>query len=139
MEKQAHWPLCPLSLPEGKGIWAGGGEGLGQGALRKGLEPLFYSPEQVTTLQSLSPELRGQLQALLLQRPQRLSQPNGSRPCWGERALPGPRTKTSAVGGSWISPAPSWTRSGLASAQTSTQDSWARGSRGEERREKNWG
>nr|XP_036872374.1 anion exchange protein 4 isoform X3 [Manis javanica] len=39
--------------------------------------------EQVTTLQSLSPELRGQLQALLLQRPQRLSQPNGSRPCWG--------------------------------------------------------
>ncbi|KAI5178837.1 Anion Exchange Protein 4 [Manis pentadactyla] len=39
--------------------------------------------EQVTRVQSPSPELRGQLQALLLQRPQHLSQPNGSRPCWG--------------------------------------------------------
>ncbi|KAK2509079.1 hypothetical protein MC885_004428 [Smutsia gigantea] len=39
--------------------------------------------EQVTRLESLSPELRGQLQALLLQRPQDLSQLNGTRPCWG--------------------------------------------------------
>uniref|UniRef100_A0A5F9DE34 Anion exchange protein 4 n=1 Tax=Oryctolagus cuniculus TaxID=9986 RepID=A0A5F9DE34_RABIT len=39
--------------------------------------------EQVTRVESLSPELRGQLQALLLQRPQHHTQTTGSRPCWG--------------------------------------------------------
>ncbi|XP_059030752.1 anion exchange protein 4 isoform X4 [Mustela lutreola] len=39
--------------------------------------------EQVTRVDSLSPELRGQLQALLLQRPQHLIQPTGTRPCQG--------------------------------------------------------
>ncbi|KAM8959520.1 anion exchange protein 4 isoform 2-T2 [Lycaon pictus] len=39
--------------------------------------------EQVTRVESLSPELRGQLQALLLQRPQHLIQPTGTRPCQG--------------------------------------------------------
>uniref|UniRef100_A0A452SF66 Anion exchange protein 4 n=1 Tax=Ursus americanus TaxID=9643 RepID=A0A452SF66_URSAM len=39
--------------------------------------------EQVTRVESLSPELRGQLQALLLQRPQHLIQPIGTRPCQG--------------------------------------------------------
>ncbi|XP_059273711.1 anion exchange protein 4 isoform X2 [Mustela nigripes] len=37
----------------------------------------------VTRVDSLSPELRGQLQALLLQRPQHLIQPTGTRPCQG--------------------------------------------------------
>ncbi|XP_045650473.1 anion exchange protein 4 isoform X2 [Ursus americanus] len=37
----------------------------------------------VTRVESLSPELRGQLQALLLQRPQHLIQPIGTRPCQG--------------------------------------------------------
>uniref|UniRef100_A0A673U246 Anion exchange protein 4 n=1 Tax=Suricata suricatta TaxID=37032 RepID=A0A673U246_SURSU len=39
--------------------------------------------EQVTRVESLSPELRGQLQALLLQRPQHLIQTTGTRPCQG--------------------------------------------------------
>ncbi|KAM5301905.1 anion exchange protein 4 isoform 6-T6 [Glossophaga mutica] len=39
--------------------------------------------EQVTRVESLSPELRGQLQSLLLQRPQHLIQTTGTRPCWG--------------------------------------------------------
>ncbi|KAG8514488.1 Anion exchange protein 4 [Galemys pyrenaicus] len=38
--------------------------------------------EQVTRVESLSPELRGQLQALLLQRPQHVIQAPGRRPCW---------------------------------------------------------
>nr|KAF6482128.1 solute carrier family 4 member 9 [Molossus molossus] len=39
--------------------------------------------EQVTRVESLSPELRGQLQSLLLQRPQHLIQTTNTRPCWG--------------------------------------------------------
>ncbi|XP_066128795.1 anion exchange protein 4 isoform X4 [Saccopteryx bilineata] len=39
--------------------------------------------EQVTRVESLSPELRGQLQSLLLQRPQHLIQTTGTRLCWG--------------------------------------------------------
>ncbi|XP_040829911.1 anion exchange protein 4 isoform X6 [Ochotona curzoniae] len=39
--------------------------------------------EQVTRVESLSPELRGQLQALLLQKPQHHVQTPGSGPCWG--------------------------------------------------------
>uniref|UniRef100_A0A452UJ93 Anion exchange protein n=1 Tax=Ursus maritimus TaxID=29073 RepID=A0A452UJ93_URSMA len=46
--------------------------------------------EQVTRVESLSPELRGQLQALLLQRPQHLIQPIGTRPCQGERPRQNP-------------------------------------------------
>lgn len=72
----------------------GKGKSLGQGALRKVLEPHLCSSEQVTRVESLSPELRGQLQALLLQRPQHLIQPTGTRPCQGERPIPGPRTKS---------------------------------------------
>nr|XP_020012660.1 anion exchange protein 4 isoform X6 [Castor canadensis] len=39
--------------------------------------------EQVVRVESLSPELRGQLQALLLQRPQHNIRTTGIRPCWG--------------------------------------------------------
>ncbi|XP_049729763.1 anion exchange protein 4 isoform X1 [Elephas maximus indicus] len=39
--------------------------------------------EQVTRVESLSPELRGQLQALLLQRPQHYIQTTGTRRWWG--------------------------------------------------------
>nr|XP_058135791.1 anion exchange protein 4 isoform X2 [Dasypus novemcinctus] len=39
--------------------------------------------EQVTRVEALSPELRGQLQALLLQRPQHHIWTTGTRPCWG--------------------------------------------------------
>uniref|UniRef100_A0A8C3WIV3 Solute carrier family 4 member 9 n=1 Tax=Catagonus wagneri TaxID=51154 RepID=A0A8C3WIV3_9CETA len=39
--------------------------------------------EQVTRVESLSPELRGQLKALLLQRPQHLIQTTGTSPCRG--------------------------------------------------------
>nr|XP_044636539.1 anion exchange protein 4 isoform X7 [Equus asinus] len=74
--------------------------------------------EQVTRVELLSPELRGQLQALLLQRPQHLIWTTRTRPCCCERPLPGP--PNSWVGEYQISPAPSWTRIGLASAQTST-------------------
>ena len=44
-------------------------------------------------MESLSPELRGQLQALLLQRPQHYNQTTGTRLCWGESPSlgPGPR------------------------------------------------
>lgn len=58
----------------------------------KGWEPL--SPEQVTRVESLSPELRGQLKALLLQRPQHPIQTTGASPCWGETSHPEPRTRT---------------------------------------------
>lgn len=74
--------------------WAEGtGKYSGQGALRKRLELHFCFPEQVTRVESLSPELRGQLQSLLLQRPQHLIQTTSTRPCWGKRPIPGPRTK----------------------------------------------
>ncbi|XP_044803519.1 anion exchange protein 4 isoform X4 [Bubalus bubalis] len=39
--------------------------------------------EQVTRVESLSPELRGKLKALLLQRPQHLIQTPCTSPCWG--------------------------------------------------------
>uniref|UniRef100_A0A8C6CKK8 Solute carrier family 4 member 9 n=1 Tax=Moschus moschiferus TaxID=68415 RepID=A0A8C6CKK8_MOSMO len=39
--------------------------------------------EQVTRVESLSPELRGKLKALLLQRPQHLIQKPCTSPCWG--------------------------------------------------------
>uniref|UniRef100_A0A8C0WNY3 Anion exchange protein n=1 Tax=Castor canadensis TaxID=51338 RepID=A0A8C0WNY3_CASCN len=45
--------------------------------------------EQVVRVESLSPELRGQLQALLLQRPQHNIRTTGIRPCWGESFLLG--------------------------------------------------
>lgn len=67
---------------------------LGQGALRKRLELHLCSSEQVTRVDSLSPELRGQLQALLLQRPQHLIQPTGTRPCQGKRTVFEPSTKS---------------------------------------------
>lgn len=92
------------------------------------MEPHLSSPEQVTGVESLSPELREHLQSLLLQRPQHLIQGTDTRLCWGESPLLELRAKTPRVGGSQISLTPSWTRSGLASAHTSTQDSWARGS-----------
>ncbi|XP_021567069.1 anion exchange protein 4 [Carlito syrichta] len=38
--------------------------------------------EQVTRVEPLSPELRGQLQALLLQKPQHHIRTTGTRPCW---------------------------------------------------------
>ncbi|XP_017729381.1 PREDICTED: anion exchange protein 4 isoform X8 [Rhinopithecus bieti] len=46
-------------------------------------QSLLELVEQVTRVESLSPELRGQLQALLLQRPQHYNQTTGTRPCWG--------------------------------------------------------
>ncbi|OWK12279.1 SLC4A9 [Cervus elaphus hippelaphus] len=49
--------------------------------------------EQVTRVESLSPELRGKLKALLLQRPQHLIQTPCTSSCWGKRPLPGPKTK----------------------------------------------
>ncbi|ELK03021.1 Anion exchange protein 4 [Pteropus alecto] len=49
--------------------------------------------EQVTRVESLSPELREQLQSLLLQRPQHLIQSTDTRPCWGESPLPELKTK----------------------------------------------
>uniref|UniRef100_A0A671EWQ3 Anion exchange protein 4 n=1 Tax=Rhinolophus ferrumequinum TaxID=59479 RepID=A0A671EWQ3_RHIFE len=45
-------------------------------------QSLLELVEQVTRLASLSPELRGQLQSLLLQRPQHLIQTTSTRPCW---------------------------------------------------------
>ncbi|XP_037597344.1 anion exchange protein 4 isoform X4 [Cebus imitator] len=45
-------------------------------------QSLLELVEQVTRVESLSPELRGQLQALLLQRPQHYKT-TGTRPCWG--------------------------------------------------------
>lgn len=102
--------------PRRKGTWVEGkGEEFGD---RNGLEPHLCFPEQVTRVELLSPELRGQLQALLLQRPQHLIWTTRTRPCCCERPLPGP--PNSWVGEYQISPARSWTRIGLASAQTST-------------------
>ncbi|XP_011790743.1 PREDICTED: anion exchange protein 4 isoform X4 [Colobus angolensis palliatus] len=46
-------------------------------------QSLLELVEQVTRVESLSPELRGQLQALLLQRPQHYNQTTGTRHCWG--------------------------------------------------------
>ncbi|XP_035869987.1 anion exchange protein 4 isoform X4 [Phyllostomus discolor] len=46
-------------------------------------QSLLELVEQVTRVESLSPELRGQLQSLLLQRPQHLIRTTGTRPCWG--------------------------------------------------------
>uniref|UniRef100_A0A8C5XFE0 Anion exchange protein 4 n=1 Tax=Microcebus murinus TaxID=30608 RepID=A0A8C5XFE0_MICMU len=46
-------------------------------------QSLLELVEQVTRVESLSPELRGQLQALLLQRPQHYIQTTGTRLCWG--------------------------------------------------------
>ncbi|XP_037003586.2 anion exchange protein 4 isoform X5 [Artibeus jamaicensis] len=46
-------------------------------------QSLLELVEQVTRVESLSPELKGQLQSLLLQRPQHLIQTTGTRPCWG--------------------------------------------------------
>uniref|UniRef100_A0A8C9A3R0 Anion exchange protein 4 n=1 Tax=Prolemur simus TaxID=1328070 RepID=A0A8C9A3R0_PROSS len=46
-------------------------------------QSLLELVEQVTRVESLSPELRGQLQALLLQRPQHHIQTTGTRLCWG--------------------------------------------------------
>ncbi|XP_066128793.1 anion exchange protein 4 isoform X2 [Saccopteryx bilineata] len=46
-------------------------------------QSLLELVEQVTRVESLSPELRGQLQSLLLQRPQHLIQTTGTRLCWG--------------------------------------------------------
>ncbi|XP_036168528.1 anion exchange protein 4 isoform X2 [Myotis myotis] len=46
-------------------------------------QSLLELVEQVTRVESLSPELRGQLQSLLLQRPQHLIQTTSTRPCWG--------------------------------------------------------
>uniref|UniRef100_G1NZE7 Anion exchange protein n=2 Tax=Myotis lucifugus TaxID=59463 RepID=G1NZE7_MYOLU len=46
-------------------------------------QSLLELVEQVTRVESLSPELRGQLQSLLLQRPQHLIQTTRTRPCWG--------------------------------------------------------
>ncbi|XP_045432872.1 anion exchange protein 4 isoform X3 [Pipistrellus kuhlii] len=45
-------------------------------------QSLLELVEQVTRVESLSPELRGQLQSLLLQRPQHLIQTTSTRPCW---------------------------------------------------------
>uniref|UniRef100_A0A452EU09 Anion exchange protein n=1 Tax=Capra hircus TaxID=9925 RepID=A0A452EU09_CAPHI len=50
--------------------------------------------EQVTRVESLSPELRGKLKALLLQRPQHLIQTPCTSPCWGKRPSLGPRPKS---------------------------------------------
>ncbi|XP_045675703.1 anion exchange protein 4 isoform X6 [Phyllostomus hastatus] len=46
-------------------------------------QSLLELVEQVTRVESLSPELRGQLQSLLLQRPQHLIRTTGTRPCRG--------------------------------------------------------
>ncbi|XP_006866210.1 PREDICTED: anion exchange protein 4 isoform X2 [Chrysochloris asiatica] len=46
-------------------------------------QSLLELVEQVTGVELLSPELRGQLQALLMQRPQHHIQSTGIRPCWG--------------------------------------------------------
>ncbi|XP_047412400.1 anion exchange protein 4 isoform X2 [Sciurus carolinensis] len=46
-------------------------------------QSLLELVEQVIQVESLSPELRGQLQALLLQRPRHHIQTRGTRPCWG--------------------------------------------------------
>lgn len=131
MKKQWRSKFTGLCVPRARDLGRGvRGRVWGQEAVRKELELHLRSPEQVTRVESLSPELREQLQSLLLQRPQHLIQSTDTRPCWSESPLPELKTKIPRVGGSQISPAPSWTRSGLASAQTSTQDSWARGSGG---------
>ncbi|XP_003782185.1 anion exchange protein 4 isoform X1 [Otolemur garnettii] len=46
-------------------------------------QSLLELVEHVTRVEMLSPELRGQLQALLLQRPQHYIQTRDTRPCWG--------------------------------------------------------
>ncbi|XP_047634761.1 anion exchange protein 4 [Phacochoerus africanus] len=46
-------------------------------------QSLLELVEHVTRVESLSPELRGQLKALLLQRPQHPIQTTGASPCWG--------------------------------------------------------
>ncbi|ELW54050.1 Anion exchange protein 4 [Tupaia chinensis] len=46
-------------------------------------QSLLELVEQVTRVESLSPELRGQLQTLLLQRPQHHFSTTGTSPCWG--------------------------------------------------------
>ncbi|XP_052597884.1 anion exchange protein 4 isoform X1 [Peromyscus californicus insignis] len=55
--------------------------------LSGGVELHICSAEQVISGESLSPELRGQLQALLLQRPQHHIQTPGIRPCRGSSAF----------------------------------------------------
>lgn len=75
---------------------------VGQRALRRGFECHIRSAEQVISGESLSPELRGQLQALLLQRPQHHIQTPGIRPCRGERCLLGPRIEDSGIGGAQV-------------------------------------
>uniref|UniRef100_A0A8C5K1Q8 Anion exchange protein n=1 Tax=Jaculus jaculus TaxID=51337 RepID=A0A8C5K1Q8_JACJA len=50
-------------------------------------QSLLELVEQVIRVEVLSPEVRGQLQALLLQRPQHHIQPSATRPCWGSTHL----------------------------------------------------
>ncbi|XP_055481454.1 anion exchange protein 4 [Psammomys obesus] len=50
-------------------------------------QSLLELVEQVVGEESLSPELRGQLQALLLQRPQHHIEATGNRPCRGSKAF----------------------------------------------------
>ncbi|XP_008842495.1 anion exchange protein 4 [Nannospalax galili] len=50
-------------------------------------QSLLELVEQVIRVESLSPELRGQLQALLLQRPKHQIQTTGARSCWGSIPL----------------------------------------------------
>lgn len=69
-------------------------------APRSGVELHICSLEQVVSGESLSPELRRQLRALLLQRPQHHIQTTGIRPCRGERSLFGPPDQDSGMGGS---------------------------------------
>ncbi|KAB1280956.1 Anion exchange protein 4, partial [Camelus dromedarius] len=73
-------------------------------------QSLLELVEQVTGVEWLSPELRGQLKALLLQTPQHLIQSTGTSPCQGERPLPAPKTKNPGMEGSQVSPAISRTR-----------------------------
>ena len=87
----------------------------------------------MTRVESLSPELRGKLKALLLQRPQHLIQTPCTSPCWGKRPSLGPRPKSLG----WEDPRSPLTfldQQWPSMAQTSTQDSRVRSSRGSEGR-----
>ncbi|KAI4584663.1 hypothetical protein MJG53_020706, partial [Ovis ammon polii x Ovis aries] len=78
--------------------------------------------EQVIRVESLSPELRGKLKALLLQRPQHLIQTPCISPCWGKRPSLGPRPKSLG----WEDPRSPLTfldQQWPSMAQTSTRDS----------------
>lgn len=89
-EEKVHWPLRTLDSQKGKGPeQRAKGRVQGQGVRRKGWEPHLCSPEQVTRVESLSPELRGQLRD-----PHTSSRPQAPAPAEVRGPSLGPRPKT---------------------------------------------